>query len=688
MTIATFSRTLARLPHLETFLAEPIKHLWLAEAFTIKHMQAVAGWGFRPSTRIPQYIAKRAKLPFLRLEDGFLRSYAPGRAYASISMVVDREGIYYAADQPSALESLLASNTNILEGAGRDYDLAKEQIIAEGLSKYNHAPDIPLLPTKGAASRILVVDQTRGDASVAHGMASAATFTEMYKRALNDNPRATIYIKTHPQVSSGEKKGYLSDVRTGGRTVLLREPASAKSLLTQMDKVYVVTSQLGFEALLYDRPVFCFGMPWYAGWGLTQDALRCSRRSKQRTVDELFAAAYMHYTRYINPQTGLPGTIFDAINWLSYQRKMHHSHKGRTIAVGYRRWKAENIRPFLGNNGKRIHFARNADDASRLAPTEEDRVLVWGSKIPEAIETLVQTHNCKLVRMEDGFIRSVGLGSDFIPPAALVFDSRGLYFDPRTPSDLEIFLNTHEFSDEELDRARAVQGLIVTHGLTKYNVEPNSPISWAKSESRVLLVPGQVEDDASIRYGCTNIRTNLQLLETVRTNHPNAFIVYKPHPDVVANNRNGHLHSREALKFADIIEDSASIVSCIEAADEIHTMTSLSGFDGLLRNKDVTTYGLPFYAGWGLTQDQAKFPRPRRKLHLHELIAGALLYYPVYYDTALNGYTTCEGALCKIIRDRNRLLAKGQLTSVRQTHWRRQWIKVALWAKAGFLVTR
>jgi len=82
-----------------------------------------------------------------------------------------------------------------------------------------------------------------------------------------------------------------------------------------------VTSTMGFEALLAGKPVSVFGLPWYAGWGATDDRQVCARRTRKRTVDELFAAAYFHYTRYLDPVTHQRGTIFDVIEWLVRQRE-------------------------------------------------------------------------------------------------------------------------------------------------------------------------------------------------------------------------------------------------------------------------------------------------------------------------------------------------------------------------------
>ncbi len=602
--------------------------------------------------------------------------------------MVDPEGIYYAATQPSALETLLASQANVLTGVGATYARARQRIVSEGLSKYNLAPDLEPGSFLRDGPRILIVDQTAGDASVEHGLASAASFTAMLAAARREHPDSTIYIKTHPEVSRGVKRGYLSDVLEDERTVLLRQHASPASVLRHMDRVYVVTSHMGFEALLHGIPVTCFGMPWYAGWGCTDDRITCHRRTRARSVDELFAAAYLHYTRYLNPETHERGTIFDVIDWLSHQRRMHQRCAGRTIAIGYRRWKAENVKAFLGHPNRPVLFVRHAEAAAKLTPLPNDRLVVWGATPNEAVASLAQKSGATLMRMEDGFIRSVGLGSDFVPPHSLVIDKQGLYFDARKPSDLEQILNTHAFTDDDRQRATFVRELIVSNSLTKYNIEPTAQPSWQRSGRRVVLVPGQVEDDASIKFGCTGIRDNLSLLKAARQACPDAFVVYKPHPDVMVRNRTGRVHRIDALRYADAIETDVSIVNCIDAADEIHTMTSLSGFDALLRGKHVVVYGSPFYAGWGLTEDRQIVARRDRRLTLDDLVAGAMLHYATYWDWTLNGFTTAEGAIRQIISTRERLIAENRLASVRKTYLQRQLHKLRLWAKAGFLVTR
>lgn len=686
--IGTYSRHLSVLPGLQSLLGQPVVHLRAGRSPRAAQVDTIVGWGLRPTTRKPRLIARREALPFIALEDGFLRSFGTGAAYPTLSLVVDPIGIYYAADRASTLECLLQSDQDLLTGAGADYVQARAQFVCLGLSKYNLAPDLQTLPGPADRRRVLVVDQTVGDASVEYGLANETSFAQMLQAAKDENPDALIFVKTHPEVSGGAKKGFLSNTQQDERTFLLRDPASPASLFRQIDQVYVVTSHMGFEALLHGLKVTCFGMPWYAGWGATHDRLKCERRKRQRSVDELFAAAYLHYTRYLNPETLERGNIFDVMKWLTLQRHMHQALTGRTIAVGYRRWKAENVRPFLSTDPTRVHFVANARAAEALFPTPEDRLVVWGASPDEAIVELSQQSGASLLRMEDGFVRSVGLGSDFVPPGALVLDRRGLYFDARQTHDLELLLNNRSFTGADIERARRVRQLIVDNALTKYNIEPTYPAKWADGNRHTILVPGQVEDDASIRFGCGDVRDNLSLLRAARSANPNAFIVYKPHPDVLVRNRHGNVHTQEALHFADHIETQVSIVSCIESASEIHTMTSLSGFDALIRNKRVVTYGSPFYAGWGLTTDHRPPLRRTRRLELDQLIAGVMLHYPLYWDWTLNGYTTCEGALHRIIQQKSKLVHNKDFLGVRKSYVQRQCYKLRLWARAKFLVTR
>lgn len=669
------SRGILRLPLLAALLGCKPRAVRRFDTVAPGAYAGIVGWGRRPTTRRAVALAEKHALPFLSLEDGFLRSFGTGEFFPPLSLVVDDKGVYYDCRSPSALETLLNTAPDLAEGAdtaGR----ARALILERRLSKYNHAPALASGALRDTdVARVLVIDQTAGDMSVALGGAEAATFVSMLHAARAENPAATIYVKTHPEVTSGRKRGYLTDVENDVRTVVLREAVSPMSLIEQMDRVYVVTSTMGFEALLMGKPVSVFGMPWYAGWGATDDRQRCVRRTRRRSVDELFAAAYCRYPRYLDPVTHQRGTIFDVIDWLTRQREMATRFSGRMICVGFRRWRTVNVKPFLSLFPDQAFFVPNAVAAERIAPARGDCLIHWGRVPPAGVAELAARCGVRLLRMEDGFVRSVGLGSDLVRPLSLVLDERGIYFDPGQESDLEHLLNNRPFTDLDRLRAQGVRHFIARHGITKYNLEPRRLANWAHDGREVVLVPGQVESDASISFGCENVRTNLDLLLATRAAHPDAFIVYKPHPDVMSGNRKGGRDLRPYQAIADHVECQLSVVSCIEACSVVHTMTSLTGFDALLRGKRVVVYGRPFYAGWGLTEDRLAVPRRRRRLSLDELVAGALLHYPIYWDWQLKGYTTCEAVLWRLVERRDALEASNELENLRTGFTRRLWRK-------------
>lgn len=265
MNLGFFSKGIAKIPFLSSLAGreiQPLSHL------SPNPVDAVAGWGLRPSTRKAIAYASKYGLPYVALEDGFLRSFGTGEHFPPLSLVVDDAGIYYDCTRPSALERLLSSDADLLATDGSLVRQAREQLLSAGLSKYNHAPELPEgMLRSGDVQRVLVVDQTAGDMSVAKGGADAATFDAMLAAALAENPQATVYVKTHPEVTSGRKGGYLTGVQPDARTVVLRDAVNPMSLIAQMDKVYVVSSTMGFEALLAHKPVVCFWRALVCGLG-------------------------------------------------------------------------------------------------------------------------------------------------------------------------------------------------------------------------------------------------------------------------------------------------------------------------------------------------------------------------------------------------------------------------------------
>jgi len=264
-------------------------------------------------------------------------------------------------------------------------------------------------------------------------------------------------------------------------------------------------------------------------------------------------------------------------------------------------------------------------------------LLLWGrAEVPEGVSPTV-----RVVRVEDGFVRSVGLGADLVRPLSLSFDSRGIYFDATIPSDLEHLLQHATFDEALLARARALRERVVARGTTKYNVG-GAPWVRPAHARRVVLVPGQVETDASLAYGAPGLRRNMDLLRAAREAERDAYLVYKPHPDVVAGLRGEGAGERSARDFCDEVVLDAPMGALLPAVDAVHVLTSQTGFEALLRGKEVTCHGQPFYAGWGLTTDLVPIARRTRRLTLDELVAGAFVLYPTYVSGRTGERTTVK----------------------------------------------
>ena len=656
-TIGVFSRRLSRIPNLAAFLGAD-RVVWLGPPLPARWrtdgLDAIAGWGHRPTADRARAFAAGHGLPYLALEDGFIRSLAlSSRAAPPLSLVADDLGIYYDASRPSRLEEMLndpggVGATDLTRADLARADMAMAAIRLHGLSKYNHGADDFAIPGR-AGRRVLLADQTRDDMSVLLGRGGEATFRCMLDSALAENPGADILVKLHPETVAGRKRGYLAEMELPRGVSVIDEAVNPVALLEACEKVHTVSSQLGFEALAMGLPVTCHGLPFYAGWGATRDRQTCERRQAKRSAREIFAAAYLHYTRYVDPVTGQACGIERAIELLTEARRVNEANRGTTICLGMRRWKQRHLRPFLASTGGRALFARDGADALRRGAAPGDRILVWGESRPAGLEMLAERLGGPVGRVEDGFLRSVGLGSDFVRPCSLAIDWRGAHYDATRPSDLEVLLATAAFGEGLTSRAAAIRRRVAEAGLSKYNVG-RTPVTRPRTAAGrpILLIPGQVEGDASLRLGGGDIRANLDLARAVRAANPDAFIAFKPHPDVVARNRAGGGDMAAIAGLCDAVWTGANIHDCLALADEVHVMTSLTGFEALLRGKKVTTYGGPFYAGWGLTDDRMAFPRRGRTLSIDELVSGVLLLYPRYYDWESGTLCDCAAIVARL----------------------------------------
>ena len=623
----------------------------------------IFGWGRKKSGQKAIKLSKKYNASYILLEDGFIRSIGLGVDNSpSFSIVTDDIGIYYDATKPSKLENILNTYDFALdEKLTKKVKEAISLIKKHHISKYNNSKDIDKDFFQSENKKVLIIAQTYGDSSLEYGLANTFTTEEMILSAINENSDSQVYIKIHPDVLTGKKKSDIDIKNIDKRCQIITDDINPISLLKHFHTVYTKTSQMGFEAILVGCKCICFGMPFYAGWGITDDRVNCDRRKRILTMEEVFAASYILYTRYYNPYTKKKSDIIDTIQTIVRFRDLEQKSEKKVFLFGFSRWKHGFVKSFLKeykdenviyiNPIIKSHF----DLALKKGLDKDSEIFIWGRKKFNDIENFAKTNDIKITRIEDGFIRSVGLGSDLTRPYSLVIDKEGIYFDPTCASSLETILKTFDFqsNQELLKEAKDLREKILKTKISKYNTSNHKELDLPKEKVKIL-VSGQVEDDASIKYGASGM-TNLQLLKEVKQDNPKAYIVFKPHPDVLSGNRIGNIEDKIALKYCNEVIIDVSMSSVLDAVDEVHTMTSLTGFEGLLYGKKVVTYGLPFYAGWGLTIDKKICERRNRNLSLNELIVGVYILYPRYIDPKTLNYCTPSVLIDELEKEKEKI---------------------------------
>ncbi|KZY48600.1 capsular biosynthesis protein, partial [Roseovarius sp. HI0049] len=421
----------------------------------------IAVWGHSPYAGRGEKVAEATGAGLLRVEDIFLRSLFPGRSgEPPLGLAIDTQGVHFNPNTPTDLETLLATHPlddTVLMDRARG---AIARIHAAHLTKYTGFDVETPAPDPGY---VLVIDQTKDDASVTHGNADANTFREMLYYAQEENPGARILVKTHPETQHAHRDGYFSGADENERVRLHSNPVSPWSLLDGAIAVYTVSSQLGFEAIFAGHRPRVFGQPFYAGWGLTDDRhpRPLPRRGRRLSKAQIFAATMILYPHWYDPYRDRLGTLEDALSALEAQTRAWREDRRGWAAYAMRLWKRKPLQRFFGRH-EAVRFA--ADNL----PAGPRPAMVWASKPEVAPEGAV--------RVEDGFLRSRGLGADLIPPLSLVCDDLGIYYDPAKESRLERLVAARaELRPDQQARAEALIRTLTRQQLSKYNLGEATP---------------------------------------------------------------------------------------------------------------------------------------------------------------------------------------------------------------------
>lgn len=659
-----------------------------------KTAQAVLAWGKKPSRSKAVSFADTHSLPLITVEDGFLRSLGSGIHSVGASFIKDDLGVYFDLTTPNRLQELIADcMAQWSDDKERHAQRLINKIITHQLSKYNQtiiAPDLSALANNNKP-HIIIIDQVANDASITGAGATADSFFAMLAHAKERYSNANIWIKAHPA-----GKGYFTP-KDIPKPFYLDAPCNPIALISQACAVYTVSSHMGFEALMLGKAVHNFGVNWYAGFGLTDDdfvknmpiyqnLIRHHQQLNitQPSLSQLFYASYVLYSHYANPATGQACDIETLMNYLTDNRNWQNRLGSKLFVYDFSRWKIPFVCGFLGFDkvnltvkpktkwwfflpyGINEKRAKRADSKVFNALSNTTDYVVWGQKSKRLLKDKLAKRgmiNPVIWCMEDGFIRSYGLGATLIAPLSVVMDDVGIYFDATAPSRLEQILNTICLTDDQRQRAKGLHELFLTKRMSKYNLSTKNhdfirQINALQSNRPIHLVVGQVEDDASVQTCTSVIKKNSELLARVRADFAHDVIIYKPHPDVEAGLRPGKADNHH---MADVIAHDVAMPDCLDVCDVVHTISSLTGFEALLRGKSVVCYGLPFYAGFGLTDDVieanntskinalGRRTRPNLPpLTLEELIYATLIDYPMYHLPHKIGLATPEQVIAHL----------------------------------------
>ncbi len=316
----------------------------------------VGVWGFSPTAHRGEGLAARTDAELVRVEDAFLRSLFPGRkGEPPLGLLIDQRGVHFDPSKPSDLEHIITDNPlddTVLMDRARG---AIERLKEAHLSKYSAFDPKAAAPEPGY---VLVIDQTRDDASVRASGADLNRFREVLFYAQDENPGARVLIKTHPESQQGFRNGYFTDDDLRDGVSFCADAISPWRLLEGAVGVYTVSSGLGFEAILAGHKPRVFGQPFYAGWGLTQDEFPLARRQRKLTRAQLFAAAMILYPRWYDPYRDRLCELEDAISTLeAVSRAWRADHAGWT-ASGMRLWKRAPLQKVFGTY-KRMRFTES-----------------------------------------------------------------------------------------------------------------------------------------------------------------------------------------------------------------------------------------------------------------------------------------------------------------------------------------
>ncbi len=354
------------------------------------------------------------------------------------------------------------------------------------------------------------------------------------------------------------------------------------------------------------------------------------------------------------PDPRMPGVVPDLLGPFELVGDNWYSSKDLPIAIlwGFNPWKRNFIQAYFPEH--KLAFVRGARGFIRLRrllrrfPKHKEFLFVgWGTKLPKYAERYAERHKIAVRYVEDGFLRSFHPGALHTKPWSLTIDAQAPYYTTQQSTDLQELLTRTAQKDKNDKAGEAGIALMRAGRLTKYFSLRIGDDVWTPpliDDRKIILVIGQIEDDAAILKGYARKWfgprfSNLLVVQKAIKDHPDAYVIYRPHPDTFLNGRKSR-HERKIAKMCTVVEPIVPLHSLFPHVDHVYSGTSLAAFEAALLDIPVTTLGLPFYAA-SPAIDHLQGPRQGfGQLSLPRLFSVVYLEYPRYIHPDSDEKTT------------------------------------------------
>jgi hypothetical protein len=241
-------------------------------------------------------------VPNIYIEQGLVSSSEPW-----LSVILDDIDCYYVANKITRLQTLLNSPQELTIEQESYAELCLKKMVSNKISKYLKRSNSSITFGRVGHKKILLIDECYNDPIIKYGMANEENFKLMLADAISMYPKYDILIQLPINASKKMSKSYYTKsflipfLKEHKNIYVLDQTYNTYDIFEQVERVFVVTSLIGFEALMAGIKVSCYGVPFYANRGLTRDKFQTEIRTRNRRLVDIFYFCYVALSRYYCP---------------------------------------------------------------------------------------------------------------------------------------------------------------------------------------------------------------------------------------------------------------------------------------------------------------------------------------------------------------------------------------------------